>query len=204
MHKKSSFYFAKAIATIFNPIFLLIPTPFLLLYKASSDIGFSLYWTAYSAMYIGLFGLFLIYGVRKGYFSDVDVSKRQQRPLLFMFAAALMLLDIVLLIVMHGPKLLIVEIMTILFGLLVISEVNRHIKASVHVAGITSFLLSIELLYGGANILVLLLIPLVAWARIKTHNHTIQEVVVGGTLGVSLTLFFYFVFKYIIPVPLAI
>jgi len=43
-----------------------------------------------------------------------------------------------------------------------------------------------------------LLLPLLAWARIKTRNHTLLQTALGTLLGVATILALYVIFKYII------
>ncbi len=71
------------------------------------------------------------------------------------------------------------------------------IKASIHVAGISAFILSMAILYGGFSYIAMILIPIIAWARVQVHRHTIPEVLIGGFLGIFLTLFSYLVIQYL-------
>jgi len=49
--------------------------------------------------------------------------------------------------------------------------------------------------YKGYFFLLLILIPLLAWARIKTKEHTPTETIIGSILGVVITLIVYAVSK---------
>lgn len=110
---------------------------------------------------------------------DWDISKRKDRPKVI---AAILILGCTTIIFANvfGNT----AIMQVLFfyelwlaGFLLIS---LFWKISGHTGGIT---LSTGLLiswYGIAWWPVLLLIPLVGWARIVTKNHTITQVIVGG------------------------
>ena len=75
--------FAKLVALVFNPIVLLSLLPFLVIYKVYGDIAVSIYWEILSLIFVGAFSLFVLIGVKLGFFSNIDVSNRTQRPILF-------------------------------------------------------------------------------------------------------------------------
>jgi membrane-associated phospholipid phosphatase len=76
--------------------------------------------------------------------------------------------------------------------------VNKFTKASVHVGVVSAFATSLFLVYGGIFSFSFLLIPLVAWARIKTRNHTKQQTIIGAIVGIAIILVSYVIFEYII------
>ena len=55
------------------------------------------------------------------------------------------------------------------------SIVNRKIKASVHLAVFSAFAAVLGILYGGIFWGLVLLIPVVAWSRIKLKRHKIHK-----------------------------
>lgn len=187
---------AHAISFIFHPSFIAILATYLISYHSTRSIGVSIVWTGIMALVaLGIF-LFEFYGIRKGFFSDFDVSKRKQRAPLFIFVLILVSAFMVSLLVFGGPTELLVGGLYILVGIIIFSFVNSKIKASVHVAGIGAFFVSMALLYGGVFYVGLVCIPLVAWSRVMLGRHTVSEVVIGGTLGVTLTVFVYVVIQY--------
>jgi membrane-associated phospholipid phosphatase len=189
---------AKIISTLLNPISLLLPLPFLLVFRATGDFDYSVYWFLVSLIFLGLFSIFILIGVWKGYFSDLDISRRNQRPLLYLAAILMSTIYLVLLFVTNAPLILAIGVIGLLLGLAVTDLVNMKTKASVHVATITGFVTVMTLLYGLQFSFLYVLVPIVAWARIKTKNHTLSQTVLGATLSFILTIFVYMVFMYII------
>lgn len=186
---------ARIISDIFNPVVLLFPLPYLLLLRSTTDAMYSFRWAFLSWLFLILFGVLVIYLVRKRIFSDLDVSKREERPLLFLLASVLTIAYSFCVFLLNGPQVLMVTALGILVGLLMLNLINSRIKASIHVATVSALLFTIGIVYSGIYLGLLLLIPVVAWARVITHRHTVSEVVIGSIFGSLLTLLMYILVK---------
>lgn len=182
---------AKAASFFLGPLFMLFPVPFILVSKFTNDYYYALKWTVFSYSFIIVVAIFVMIGVLLGFFSNFDVSKREQRPLLFGFSAFIMLCYLLSLIIFNGPRILFLALFTIILGLIVLVVVNIKIKASIHLATATSVILLTTIAYRGYFLFLLPLIPILAWARIKTKEHTLSETVIGIILGVVLTVIMY-------------
>jgi len=187
--------FAKAVSFFLGPVFVILPVPFILVSKFTQDYYYALKWTIFSYAFILAVALFIIIGVLLGVFSNFDVSKREQRPLLFSFSAFAMFCYLVSLIILGGPKILFLALFAIVLGLITIVVVNRWIKASIHVATATSVILLIGIIYKGYFFILFALVPLLAWSRVKTKEHTVLETIIGSVLGVALILIVYTISK---------
>lgn len=187
--------FAKVVSFFLGPVFILLPIPYILVERFTQDRFYALKWTIFSYAFILAVALFVIIGVVLKVFSNFDVSKREQRPLLFYFSAFAIFCYLLSLYILGGPKILFIAIFAIILGLIVIIVVNRWIKASIHMATATSVLLFIGIVYRGYFFLLLILLPLLAWARIKTREHTPLETIIGSILGIVITLVVYAISK---------
>lgn len=187
--------FAKVVSFLLGPSFVLFPIPFILVAKFTQDYSYALKWTLFSYAFILAVAAFVFIGVLLGVFSNFDVSKREQRPLLFSFAAFTMFCYLLSILVLDGPKILFIGFFALLLGLITIVIINKWIKASIHVATATSVMLFIGIIYKGYFFLLMSLIPLLAWARIKMKQHTLLETVTGCVLGIVITLIAYTVSK---------
>jgi len=190
--------FAKTVSTIVSPVLILAVMPYVFILKTTGNLSVAFFWTVFSWIFLLVFFIGLLLGIEKGYFSDLDVSKRSQRPLLFTFAIGLSLFYIVFLYFLKAPGILFIALFGLIFGLICMELVNRITKASVHVATVSAFATSLVLSFGLLYILSFILVPLVAWARIKTHNHTKSQTVIGASMGILITLIVYVIFKYIV------
>ena len=183
--------FAKAVSFFLGPAFILLPIPFILVAKFTNDYSYALKWTVFSYAFILAVAIFVIIGVAFKVFSNFDVSKREQRPLLFSFSAFVMFCYLLSLLILGGPKVLFLPLFAIVLGLILIAIINRWIKVSIHLATLSSVVLFIAIVYKGYYLLLLSLIPLLAWSRVKTKEHTPLETVIGSILGVVITLVVY-------------
>lgn len=184
---------AKIISFFLGPMFVLIPIPFILVAKSTQDYAYALKWSIFSYAFILAVALFVVVGVFLGFFSNFDVSKREQRPLLFSFSAFAISCYLLSILFFDGPKILFLPLLAVILGLVSIVVVNKWVKASIHLATATAVLLFISIVYKGYSFLFLSLIPLLAWSRIKMKEHTLQETMVGSILGVILTLIVYII-----------
>jgi hypothetical protein len=187
--------FARIVSFFLGPFFTLFPILFILVAKFSHDYSHALKWTMLSYIFVLAVALFIIAGVLLGFFTNFDVSKREQRPLLFLVTGFASFCYLLFLLIFNGPRILFVGFFAVVLGLLSVVIINRWIKASIHLATATAAFLLIGIVYKGNFFLFLLLIPLLAWARIKTREHLPIETVVGSLLGIVITLIVYLVTK---------
>lgn len=185
--------FARAVSFFLGPVFTLFPAFFTLVAKFSQDYSHALKWTIFSYAFVLAVVLFVIVGVMFGFFSNFDVSKREQRPLLFSFSAFVAFCYLLSILIFNGPKILLVGFFAFVLGLIAVIIINRWIKASIHLAVATSALLLLGIAYKGYFFLLLALIPLLAWSRIKLKEHSLKETIVGSILGIVITLIVYII-----------
>ncbi len=188
-------FIARIISTVFNPFLILPPTLYLLIDRVAKNDIYAFKWAIFSFVFMSIVGIFVFFGVILGIFSDMDVSKREERPLLFAFMGIVAILYLISLFIFNAPKVLLVIVFAISLGLVLMSIVNSKIKASLHVATISSLISSIAIIYGGVFLLAFSIIPVIAWSRVKTKRHTLLEAVTGGILGIALTAIVYIVGK---------
>ncbi len=189
---------ARFISLLSSPLVLFLPTPFILVFKETGNIFYSLKWTFFSYIFLFSVIFFVLLGMLVGFFSDYDVSKKEERPKLFAFVGIITFLYLGSLILLSGPKVLYLVIFGIILGVFTISLVNNWIKASIHTATVSAFTLSLVILFGYMFIPALLLIPAMAWARVKIKKHTPLETLAGGFLGVILTIIVYMIGRFIL------
>jgi hypothetical protein len=194
---------ARVLSFIFNPFFLLAPIPYLLVVRETADPVVAAKWTLISFLFLSSVALFVVVAVRLGYFSDLDVSKREHRPLLFLVGLVVSITYLLSLLAFNGPLSLIFIAGGILCSIVVFSVINTRIKASIHVASITSLIFAFSVLYGSTFLLLLFLLPVIVWSRVRIKRHTMQEAIIGGTTGILVTGIIYLIFKIIFQMSLS-
>jgi len=184
-------HLAQVISFLFNPVLMLVFLPLILVYKTTGDIVSAFIWTVYTMIFLIAISFFVIYGVHKNFFTDLDVSKRSQRPLLFTVGIIMTLVYFWGLSFLNGPKILMVVTGGFLVGVLLMALINTKLKVSFHVSTVSALLFGMAIVYQGYYYLLLFLIPAVAWARLTIKRHTLPETIVGACFGILLSLGMY-------------
>jgi hypothetical protein len=126
--------------------------------------------------------------LRRGGISDWHVSNREERlqPTLVIPSVLAPILAVAILIAFDGPPQLLVGLMCALALIVFNLLVTVRWKISQHVSGVAASALLITITLGMSAAPMLLLIPLVAWARVKVGAHTVMQTIIGGVTGLSI------------------
>ncbi|MBI3069795.1 MAG: hypothetical protein HYY87_00625 [Candidatus Levybacteria bacterium] len=190
---------ARFLSFLFHPINLFIPVPFFVVYKQTQNLLYALKWEFFSSAFIFIGILIFVFGRMKGWFSDQDLSKREERYLFYKILFGLVLAYLISAVFFKGIVFpLSILSFGIVSGILVFEIVNHRIKASIHVGVASAFVIGMSLLYGSAGFLTTVwVLPLVMWSRLKLKKHTFYETVLGSFLGITVTVATFFIGKYI-------
>lgn len=175
---------AKAISNILSALAVVVEATFVLTYLGTKNIFLSLEWTLISSALILVLLAIVYYFVRKGKFSDLDVSTQKQRPLLFLLDFIFAAVYISILYLFHAPKELFIGNIAVFLVVIVLAVVNKFIKASVHMAVLSGALTLFVFMGGLVYLWGFLLIPVLAWARLATKRHAPKEVIAGTVVGI--------------------
>lgn len=175
---------ARLLSFVFSPPLTAIASYVLPLLNSADTTLNNLKWAMLS-LSMQLLPVSMLYGwrLRRGDYQDADVSKRQDRNELYLLGSASLVITIALLVVLHAPA----EFVALAVGTLGIGVcfglVNLFWKISMHAAGIAS-LTAISFIYRPLlGIPMLALMVAVAWARVRTRNHTLFQVFAGAFLA---------------------
>lgn len=182
---------AKVISTVGHP-FLTVPlfAIFLIFSIESTQRAVYLSLLIVGGIFLPI-GLKTIRGVRKGTYTNLDVSDQAQRQKWFVTTTVLLLAVTVIVWVTNQEWTLRLALACALVLLIIAQVVNKQIKASMHLAfhAFLGFLiLSLNWVAGACFLLFAL--PL-AWSRIHLGRHIWKEVIVGMILGSALGLAFW-------------
>ena len=180
---------AKAISNILSALAVVVEATFILTYLGTKNLLLSLEWTLVSLAFILVLLLAVYYFVRKGKFSDLDVSTQKQRPLLFLMDSIFALTYFSVLYLFHAPKALFIGNVATFAVVIVLVLANKFIKASVHMAVLSGALTLFVFMGSWVCLLGFVLIPILAWARLTTKRHTIKEILAGTIIGILTAVF---------------
>ncbi len=171
------------IGRIFHPAVLPVPT--LLLILNEIPLLEALQWTAFIAVIVIVPGLMVIAYNKQ---QDRFTYQRESRDLIYLVGWLSVMLCLGLLWLFDAPIELQVCLASLAVWLPLQAIINRYLtKISTHTAvasGCYSGLLVLDKLQHPAAIgLGLLIVLLVAWARVMTKNHTLTQVLLGIIVG---------------------
>ncbi|MHB1355340.1 MAG: DMT family transporter [Anaerolineae bacterium] len=128
--------------------------------------------------------------LRIGRISDWHVKNRLERlkPRTIFILLFAVLAPLLALIILQGPRLLLVALITATVMSLLNLLVTTRWKISQHVSGVAVACVLVTGTLGVAALPVLLLIPIVAWARVRLGAHTLAQTAAGGLAGTGVAL----------------
>jgi membrane-associated phospholipid phosphatase len=129
--------------------------------------------------------LYFFYQFRQGYYTDDDVSLRQQRHGLYFFSLGSVVLAGLALYAFSVPAVFL-RLIGAATGIIVICMVVNFLwKISVHSASIATLATLSSQLWLPLGVFLWIAALAVGWARIRTGNHTLLQVVAGYSVAVA-------------------
>ncbi|MGC8487914.1 MAG: hypothetical protein ACP5QO_06795 [Clostridia bacterium] len=171
--------FARIVSAIFNPVLYI---GLFLLYLIVGSHG-RLWGPSLTAFFFlgALPAALLFYGIHRGWWSDIDISRLHERRtyLPWVLLSALILFGIT--IVFHFPRIFRFTLTGILVWLVITTVVSWYWKISIHEGAAVGVVALMWLLYGSAWGIGLVWTPfLVGWARLALQRHTFAQLVAGA------------------------
>lgn len=186
---------ARILSTIFNP-FLTALALFVILADVTAKDTLEFWRLLFVSTFFTSIGpmiyVFWLYSTDR--ISDLDMSVRGERELVFSTFVIFYLLGAAALWIVHAPRLMIAAMLGYVASTLIVGYITRYWKISTHALGITAPLVALTLLYGRQPMPFLVLIPMVCWARVYLKAHTVAQVVAGALLATLTTMLFFSLF----------
>ncbi|XID94814.1 hypothetical protein ACF3MZ_09970 [Paenibacillaceae bacterium WGS1546] len=182
---------AKWISILFHPFLVAAPVFLIVSLSCAPRVADGLLWWAIIAIGVsaGPFA-FISRGVRRGKWTDSDLSVREQRLVPFLVTIGCMAAVWLVLLALNAAGELLAAFAGMTFAVvsaLLITHLAKW-KISLHLIGITGAVLAIGLLASPIGYALAPLIPLVGWARWKVRAHTPAQAAAGAALAAFATL----------------
>jgi membrane-associated phospholipid phosphatase len=174
------FVLGKTISRIFHPIIMNVCAFLVIGFFGLPDRFTGVLW-ATVCLLVQVLPPTVFYTIRarQGAYTDEDVSVRQQRNELYIFAIATLVIGTLVLLFFGLPRPFLALLISALVTGLICAVVNLFWKISMHGASVAATA-TVALLYSRELGLLLWLGALaVAWARVRTRNHTPLQVLAG-------------------------
>lgn len=125
---------------------------------------------------------------KMGKVSDYDISKRENRVLPFLIGVAGYFLGALALYLLNAPPIIVGFMLCYAINTALIFFITLVWKISVHVTSLGGPIAAMTYVFGLQSLWLLLLMPPLAWARVKLKAHTPMQTIAGGALGFSATM----------------
>ncbi len=178
---------ARLVSNLLNPFLVSFAVILLLAFKATADTAAALQWAAISlALSVAPVFIVVVYLVHRRKLDGVFVTHRTQRHWLYLLASALAAAGCGVLWSCEAPHLLKAAFTAGLATVVAFMLVNLFWKISLHTAFVAAAVTVVVMVYGAEAAWSLLLLPPVAWARIRLNQHSVAQVAAGACLAAGM------------------
>lgn len=191
-------WLAQLISRLSNPLFVAPPLFLLVAVNTAPSLWLGLLWWAVIGIGISVAPiLFIRRGVRQGVYSNVHVSRREERFIPFLFSVLCMVMVLVLLMLLRAPLELLATVTAMICTLLAAFAITHWArwKISLHLIGLSGALTTMSVVIDHMLAFSFILLVIIGWARWKVHAHTIGQILGGSLLGCGIPLLVYWLFN---------
>jgi hypothetical protein len=177
---------ARWISVLFDSSILSLPIFLALGYVSARTLG--LLWAILMLLIVtGIPLVYLLIGRKHGWVSDMELSRREERPRFILISLSSDLLALLILRLFRGPHLLTVIVLTYFCLAIVMFSISSFWKISMHMAGVGGFSTALVFVFGAPALWAFLSLLLVTWARLRSLKHNIPQLIAGALAGVLVT-----------------
>jgi hypothetical protein len=185
---------ARLISNILGPFFIGPLLILLLVLKIAATPSDAIRWALLLIVLTILPGLIVfIYLVKRHQLASLTQS-REQRTRVYLLASIFAGVGLAILVYFDAPAVIVATFVTGLAMLTTFMLINLRWKISIHTAYITASATIAIILYGLIGLAFLVLMPLIAWARLELKHHTLAQVTAGALLAAlfAVVIFHFF------------
>ncbi|MEF3273524.1 MAG: phosphatase PAP2 family protein [Chloroflexus sp.] len=180
---------ARRISQILHPVPLGIVSIFIVGVLGNEDRMNGLWWALFcSLLQVVPPTIFFNIRLRQGAYSDDDISVRTQRNELYLFGMANVLVGIAVLWALNAPLPLLAMLVSVAVMNLASFLINLFWKISIHSASIGSCATLASIYMPALGGICWAAAVVLGWARLRTRNHTLMQVIAGMSLAVMCVL----------------
>ncbi len=136
----------------------------------------------------------IIYLVRKQRLESPFIITRRQRTKIYLLTSACAGIGSIILFYLGAPKELLATFIAGFSAVVVFMCVNLFWKISLHTALITASVTILIILYGSMAAVIVVLVPLIAWSRIKLKHHSLAQATAGTLLTALIVVVVFYLF----------
>lgn len=187
-NKGIQYKIARIVTEIFAPPITAVIALGAISYQSSSHASEFFKWWGLSSLLIGVIPVaFILMRLRSGLLSDHNISVSNQRYMPFVFSIASAVAAFTVMYLMSAPPFIIASTLSSIVVLVLGMLLNPKCKMSIHCSSIAGVAIIMTFILGTWAWSMAILIPVVGWSRVKTAQHTVPQVILGGMVGASVT-----------------
>ncbi|MFP8941686.1 hypothetical protein ACLIYM_09650 [Streptomyces fenghuangensis] len=174
---------ARLITDALAPANLVVAILLVIGWHSTRDLT-GLAWGLLAALFCGGIPFAIImFGVRRGSWTDKHVRIREQRAVPLLATMASVLTGIALMTAFEAPREVFALVVAMLAGLAMTILVTLWWKVSIHSAVAGGVVVVLVLAYGTWMAWLLLGVAVIGWSRVALRDHTPAQTVAGAVLG---------------------
>ena len=186
---------AKLTSKILSPFFISLVIILLLSFESARTILDALKWSlVLIAISIVPVYSVVVYLARNHSLESRFINVRKQRTKIYLVASICALVGCVILLYLGAPLILVATFVAGLSAIVVFMCINLWWKISLHTAFIAASVTVLVILYGAIATVAVVLLPLVAWARVELEHHSVAQVATGALLVSLIVVVVFYLF----------
>jgi membrane-associated phospholipid phosphatase len=189
---------ARIITNVLNPFLLSLLILVLFAIESTTSTEEAIKWSLIG-LALSVFPVFtvVLYLVSKKKLDGIFINPRKQRHRIYLLAIFCAVIGYIVLVFLDAPQLIIATFAAGLTAVTIFTVINLFWKISLHTAFITASVTVLIIVYGSPAAWTVLLVPMVAWARIEMKLHTPAQVLTGALLACSIAIIIFGIYGYI-------
>ncbi|MFA5015207.1 MAG: hypothetical protein WC549_06680 [Actinomycetota bacterium] len=184
--------FAKIISYIFDGSFISIPILLVICLIVVENkleaVGWAFLCLLFSVIIPYLYIGFLY---KKKEIDNMHIPKKENRMKPLLLSCASYIVCFIILYVLDGPIFLKSIFAVSVVSTIILTIITYFWKISIHTSWITFIVITFNILLGRWMLIIVPLIPVIGWARVRIKQHTINQVIFGAGISTITTFFIY-------------
>ena len=186
---------ANLASNILNPFLLSLAIILLLSFASTASTLDALKWVLISMVLSVLpVLLVIVYWVRNGRLDAVFTNIREQRTKIYLLAALCAVIGSIILTYLGAPSILVAAFTAGLSTIIIFLLINLRWKISLHTAFVSGSVTLLVMLYGWIAVATVVLVPLMAWARIELKHHSLAQTATATVLATLIVIVVFYRF----------
>ena len=189
---------ANLTSNILNPFLVSLVLVIILSFYSNSGTVNAIKWASIlTAISILPVFLAILFFTHNGSLESIFTNVRRQRTKVYLVAGICAGASCIILYYLDAPSILIASCVAGLAGAAVFLCINLWWKISLHTAFIAASVTVLVILFGPLAAITVLLLILIAWARIELEHHSPAQAATGAILAALIVVFAFYLFNLI-------